>query len=118
MFLSLREKEGFLNATLKISEIWKIDKAREANSVYGTNDRKHPGVSYLYDVMGDYYISGDLTKIALPKHYSFFLKIFPCFNWIENHKKEINSKIHKNLVDKYDNKSSTNKFISIMEDLL
>ena len=69
--LSLREKEGFLNATLKISEIWKIDKAREANSVYGTNDRKHPGVSYLYDVMGDYYISGDLTKIALPKHYDY-----------------------------------------------
>ena len=29
-----------------------------------------------------------------------------------------NNFVYKNLVDKYDNKSSTNKFISIMENLL
>ena len=69
--LALREKEGFLNATIKISEIWEIDKAREAKLVYGTNDCKHPGVNYLYNSVGDYYISGELSKIALPKHYDY-----------------------------------------------
>ncbi len=69
--LQLREKEGFINATLKISEIWKIDKEKEALQIYGTNDIKHPGVSYLFNKTGDYYITGKLKKISLPKHYDY-----------------------------------------------
>ena len=45
-------------------------------------------------------------------------KICENYSSYENHQKDVNSKIHKNLFDKYDNKSSTNKFISIMENLL
>ena len=69
--LALREKEGFLNALLIVSEIWKIDKIKEANSVFGTLDSTHPGVSYLFNKMGDYYVSGELIKVAMPKHYDY-----------------------------------------------
>lgn len=42
-----------------------------------------------------------------------------CVNYaLYENKKEENTLIYKNLVDKYDNKSSTNKFVSIMESLL
>ena len=63
--LQLREKEGFIIATLKIFEIWKIDKEKEALFVYGTKDIKHPGVSYLFNKTGDYYVAGELKKVAL-----------------------------------------------------
>ena len=43
-------------------------------------------------------------------------KICENYTFYENKKKE-NAIIFKNLVDKYDNKSSTNKFVSIMENL-
>ena len=69
--LALREKEGFLNALLIVSEIWKIDKIKEANSVFGTLDTTHPGVSYLFNEMGDYYVTGELIKVAMPKHYDY-----------------------------------------------
>ncbi len=42
-----------------------------------------------------------------------------CENYaLYENKKKGNTMIYKNLVDKYDNKSSTNKFVSIMESLL
>ena len=44
-------------------------------------------------------------------------KVCDNYNFYEN-KKIDNLDIYKNLVDKYDNKSSTNKFISTMENLL
>ncbi len=44
-------------------------------------------------------------------------KICENYNLYEN-KKDDNPMIYKNLIDKYDNKSSTDKFISIMENLL
>ena len=71
--VALRDHEGFLIATLKITEIWKVDKEEEARAVYGTNDKHHPGVDYLYRHVGDYYIAGDLKLSELPKHYEEFI---------------------------------------------
>tara|TARA_Y100000996_G_scaffold20365_1_gene14981 strand:- start:207 stop:1844 length:1638 start_codon:yes stop_codon:yes gene_type:complete len=71
--VALRDHEGFLIATLKITEIWKVDKEEEARAVYGTNDKHHPGVDYLYRHVGDYYIAGDLKLSELPKHYDYQL---------------------------------------------
>ena len=36
-------------------------------------DRAHPAVKYLYESMGDYYVSGKLTKVESPKHYDYKL---------------------------------------------
>ena len=46
--IALRDHEGFLVATLNITDIWEADKKREAKLVYGTTDKNHPGVDYLY----------------------------------------------------------------------
>ncbi|MBI72630.1 MAG: adenylyltransferase [Candidatus Marinimicrobia bacterium] len=71
--IALRDKEGFLVATLRISSMWKIDKLKEAKLVYNTTDKNHPGVNYLFNQVGEYYIGGDLELNELPKHYDYQL---------------------------------------------
>ncbi len=57
-------------AVLRIEEIFKRDKAKEAVSVYRTDDIEHPGVKALYDA-GDNCAAGTLEVIALPAHGDF-----------------------------------------------
>jgi sulfate adenylyltransferase len=57
-------------AVLRISQIYKRDKAKEAVSVYRTDDAEHPGVKALYDA-GDNCAAGTLEVIALPVHDDF-----------------------------------------------
>ena len=69
--VGLRDQEGFLLAILHVEDIWAVDKEREAGKVFGTTDKKHPGVEYLFEVGGDYYIGGTLEVISLPLHFDF-----------------------------------------------
>jgi sulfate adenylyltransferase len=70
--LALRDEEGFLLAILTIEDIWKPDKKMEARCVFGTDDhRVHPGVRYLYEEVGNWYIGGSLEGVQLPVHYDF-----------------------------------------------
>ena len=70
--LALNDSEGFLLAILRISDIWKPDKAKEAEAVYGTTDaEKHPGVQILYEQVGTWYVGGTLEGVTLPIHYDF-----------------------------------------------
>jgi len=71
--LSLRDKEGFLIAIMTVQDIWKIDKKQEANYIYSSIDKNHPGVNYLYNKVNDYYIGGSLKKVELPHHYDYQL---------------------------------------------
>ena len=71
--IALRDKEGFLIAIMTIKDIWKIDKEKEANYVYGTTNKSHPGVNYLFNKTQDYYIGGRLKKVQLPHHYDYQL---------------------------------------------
>ena len=71
--IALRDYEGFLIAVLEINEIWKINKEEEALKIYGTKDLHHPGVYYLMNHVKDYYVSGKLESIDLPKHYDYQL---------------------------------------------
>jgi sulfate adenylyltransferase len=57
-------------AVLRISEIFKRDRAKEAGSVFGTEDLEHPGVKALHDA-GDRCVAGTLQVIALPLHEDF-----------------------------------------------
>ena len=43
--VALRDSEGFMLAVLDVSACWKVDKDREAQSVYGTRTKRHPGGS-------------------------------------------------------------------------
>lgn len=57
-------------AVLRISEIFKRDKPKEAIAVYRTDEIEHPGVKALYDA-GDNCAAGTLEVIALPPHDDF-----------------------------------------------
>ena len=57
-------------AVLRISEIFRRDKPKEAGSVYRTEDQAHPGVKALYDA-GDSCAAGTLEVLALPTHDDF-----------------------------------------------
>jgi sulfate adenylyltransferase len=57
-------------AVLRVSETFKRDKAKEAVSVYRTDDTEHPGVKAVYEA-GDYCVAGTLEVISLPPHDDF-----------------------------------------------
>jgi len=69
--IGLCDNEGFILATMDVESIWKIDKDKEAEIIYGTRDLLHPGVRYLYHEIKDYYIGGKVKGIQLPIHYDF-----------------------------------------------
>ncbi|MAW74606.1 MAG: adenylyltransferase [Candidatus Marinimicrobia bacterium] len=71
--IALRDKEGFLICIMTIEDIWKIDKKNECKSVYGTLDKNHPGVNYLFNKVNDYYIGGKVQLVQLPHHYDYQL---------------------------------------------
>ena len=69
--VALRDPEGFLLAVLHIEDLWPIDREKEARRVFGTLDRRHPGVAHLFGAAGDHYVGGRLEVIHLPPHYDF-----------------------------------------------
>ena len=70
--VALNDTEGFLLAILQINDIWKPDKEKEAEAIYGTADpEKHPGVQLLYEQFGPWYVGGTLEGVTLPIHYDF-----------------------------------------------
>lgn len=69
--VSLRDPEGFMLAVMHVTDIWPIDKKREAQTVYGSSDMSHPGVDYLFHQTGSHYIGGDIEAVNLPLHFDF-----------------------------------------------
>lgn len=69
--IALRDPENFTLAVLEISAIWKPNKQEEAQKVYGTTNKEHPGVNYLLSQTGKYYVGGSLKPVSLPKHFDF-----------------------------------------------
>lgn len=69
--LELRDPEGFMLAVMNVESVWRPDKRREAERVYGTVSDTHPGVRYLYEQVHDTYVGGRIEGIQLPHHYDF-----------------------------------------------
>jgi sulfate adenylyltransferase len=69
--VALRDPEGYLLAILHIEDIWPVNREKEAQQVYGTRDRAHPGTHYLFNQAGDYYMGGKLEVVSLPLHFDF-----------------------------------------------
>jgi sulfate adenylyltransferase len=69
--LALRDPEGFLLAVMHVEDVWPVDREKEAQQIYETQDVNHPGVWYLNNKSGDYYVGGDLEVISLPLHFDF-----------------------------------------------
>ncbi|MCD6184974.1 MAG: bifunctional sulfate adenylyltransferase/adenylylsulfate kinase [Deltaproteobacteria bacterium] len=68
---ALRDKEGFLLAVLHIEDIWPVDREKEALQSFGTLDDNHPGVTYILNKAGKFYIGGKLEVLSLPIHPDF-----------------------------------------------
>ena len=69
--LALRDPEGVMLAVLHVEEIWEPNRPREAENVFESLDRVHPGVSYLLDRANPFYVSGKLEGLQLPAHYDY-----------------------------------------------
>jgi sulfate adenylyltransferase len=60
--VALIAEDGAVAAVLKVTGRYGWDREREAEKVYGTTDRAHPGVAKL-DAMGDTILSGPITWV-------------------------------------------------------
>jgi len=69
--LALRDAEGVMLASLHVEELWEPDRAAAAQAVFGTVDKKHPGVAYLLDKTHPVFVGGRLEGVQLPAHYDF-----------------------------------------------
>jgi sulfate adenylyltransferase len=57
-------------AILEVSGLFRRDREREADAVFGTRDPAHPGVQALNEA-GDLCVAGDLRVLRLPDHDDF-----------------------------------------------
>ena len=67
----LCDKEGFRIAKMEVESIWEPNLDEEAQKVYGTLDKTHPGVNFLQKSKNTIYLGGYLKKINLPNHYDY-----------------------------------------------
>ncbi|HKY27801.1 MAG TPA: sulfate adenylyltransferase, partial [Pyrinomonadaceae bacterium] len=59
-----------LLGVLSVTEKFTYDKEREAQAVYGTKDRAHPGVAALFS-QGDWLLAGPIRLLNRPRHRPF-----------------------------------------------
>lgn len=69
--LALRDAEGVMLAVLHVADVYRPDREAEAEAVYGTGDRYHPGVASLLERSHPTYVAGRVEVLALPAHYDF-----------------------------------------------
>jgi sulfate adenylyltransferase len=58
-------------AVLHVQDVWQPDRMVEAQAVYGTTSREHPGVAYLLDQTHAFYVGGEIEGVQMPRHYDF-----------------------------------------------
>lgn len=76
--LALRDPEGVMLAALHVEEVWQPDLLAEAEAVYGTTRREHPGVAYLLGHTHPCFVGGRLEGVQLPVHHDFrSLRLIP-----------------------------------------
>lgn len=67
----LRDNQGVPLAVLDVQDIYWPDRLHEAQRVFGTGDRTHPGVAELLDRAGPVCLGGRVRGIQPPAHYDF-----------------------------------------------
>ncbi len=67
----LLDKEGFQIAQMIVESIWEPDFEKEAELAYGTIDKAHPAVNYLFNQANNVNIGGKIKKLRMPNHYDY-----------------------------------------------
>ena len=69
--LALRDAEGVMLAVLNVEDIYKPDRTAEAQDVFGTVDKKHPGADSVINRTNPVYVGGAIEGLQHPVHYDF-----------------------------------------------
>ncbi len=69
--LALRDPEGVMLAVLHVEDVRRPDREAEAEAVFGTADREHPGVAHLLDRTGLAYVGGRVEGVQPVPHYDY-----------------------------------------------
>lgn len=69
--LALRDNEGMMLAALSVEDVYRPDRQREAELVFGTANPEHPGVAHLLSRSHPVYVGGVLRGLSLPAHHDF-----------------------------------------------
>ena len=69
--LALRDPEGVMLAVLHVEEVWQPNREQEAEEVFGTTDRMHPGAIHTIEKANPFYVSGKVEGLQLPSHYDY-----------------------------------------------
>src|SRR5262244_2461226 len=76
--VALRDSEGVMVAVLYVEDVWQPDRKAEAEAVFGTTSKVHPGVDYLLNRGHGWYVGGRVEGLQLPTHYDFrTLRLMP-----------------------------------------
>jgi len=68
--VALRDSQGVPLAVLLVEDIYRPDREHEAQQVFGTVDRTHPGVAELLDRYRPVNLGGRVLGIQPPSHYA------------------------------------------------
>lgn len=71
--LALRDPEGVMVAAIDVQDVWEPDREAEAQAVFGTTNREHPGVAQLLDRTHPVYVGGTVTGLDGVTHYDYRL---------------------------------------------
>jgi sulfate adenylyltransferase len=69
--LALRDAEGVMLAALHVESVWQPDRAAEAQAVFGSTNREHPGVAQLLQHTHPWYVGGRVEGLQPPTHYDY-----------------------------------------------
>jgi sulfate adenylyltransferase len=76
--VALRDPEGVMIAVLHVEDVWQPDRKDEAEAVFKTTSKLHPGADYVLNKANPWYVGGRLEGLQLPSHYDFkMLRLTP-----------------------------------------
>jgi sulfate adenylyltransferase len=76
--IALRDPEGVMLAVLHVEDVWQPNRKAEADSVFSTNSKLHPGADHVLNKSNPWYIGGRVESLQLPSHYDFkILRLTP-----------------------------------------
>jgi sulfate adenylyltransferase len=69
--IALRDPEGVMLAVLHVEEIWQPDRKAEAQAVFNSTSKAHPGADYVMNKANPWYVGGRVEGLQMPSHYDF-----------------------------------------------
>lgn len=69
--IALRDAEGVMLGVLHVEEVWQPDRKAEAQAVFHSTSKAHPGADYVMNQANPWYVGGRVEGLQMPAHYDF-----------------------------------------------